>query len=75
LPKLPSPLLFSIIVIRKKLARRLLTHDQEERIGGRPDYRYMRACRHRPVVDRALQKTQIADDHGKKLPKTVFSLK
>jgi hypothetical protein len=31
---------------------------------------------HRPVVDRALQKnTHIADDHGKKLPKTIVSLK
>jgi hypothetical protein len=28
------------------------------------------------VVDRALQKkTQIADDHGQKLPKTMVSLK
>jgi hypothetical protein len=38
---------------------------QEERLGGRPHYRYRRARRHRPVVDRVLQKNiQIADDHG-----------
>ncbi len=50
-------------------------HLQEEHLGGRPHYRYRRACRHRPVVERALQKTQIADDHGQKLPKTMVSLK
>jgi hypothetical protein len=42
-----------------------LVHLQEEHLGGRPHYRYRRACRHRRVVDRVLQKnTQIADDHG-----------
>jgi hypothetical protein len=43
-------------------------HLQEERLGGRPHYRYRRARgarRHRPVVDRVLQKNiQIANDHG-----------
>ncbi len=40
-------------------------HLQEERLGGRPHYCYRRACRHRPVVDRVLQKNiRIADDHG-----------
>ncbi len=42
-----------------------LVHLQEERLGGRPYYRYRRARRHCPVVDRVLQiKIQIADDHG-----------
>jgi hypothetical protein len=50
-------------------------HLQEERLGGRPHYRYRRARHHCPVVDRVLKKTQIADDHGKKLPKTIVSLK
>ncbi len=51
-------------------------HLQEEHLGGRPHYRYRRARRHSPVVDRALQKkTQIADDHGQKWPKTMVSLK
>jgi hypothetical protein len=35
-----------------------------------------RARCHRPVVDRVLQKnTHIADDHGKKLPESIVSLK
>jgi hypothetical protein len=51
-------------------------HLQEERLGGRPHYRYRRARCHRCVVDRALpKKTQIADDHGQKLPKTIIFLK
>ncbi len=44
-------------------------HLQEEHVGGRPHHRSRRVrlrCR-RPVVDRALQKTHIADDHGKKI--------
>ncbi len=39
-------------------------HLQEERLGGRPHYRYKRAGRHRPVVDSAAKNTQIANDHG-----------
>jgi hypothetical protein len=51
-------------------------HLQEERIGGHPHYRYRKACRHRPVADRALQNcTHIADDHGQILSKTIVSLK
>ena len=51
-------------------------HLQEEGVGGRPHHRYRRARCHRSVVDRELQKnTHIADDHGKKLPETIVSLK
>jgi hypothetical protein len=51
-------------------------HLQEEHLGGCPHHRYRRACCHRPIVGRVLQKnTHIADDHGKKLPETIVSLK
>jgi hypothetical protein len=51
-------------------------HLQEEHVGGHPNHRYIKAhCRH-PVKDRKLQKnTHIADNHGKKLPETIISLK
>jgi hypothetical protein len=51
-------------------------HLQEEHVGGHPHHRYIKAnCRH-PVKDRTLQKnTHIADNHGKKLPETIISLK
>ena len=51
-------------------------HLQEELVGGPPEHRYIKACHRRPRVDRALQKnTHIADDHGKKLPETIISIK
>jgi hypothetical protein len=46
-------------------------HLQEELVGVAG---YIRA-RHRCWVDRALQKTHIADDHAKKLPEASVSLK
>jgi hypothetical protein len=51
-------------------------HLQEEHVGGHPHYRYIKAHCRRPVEDRTLQKnTRIADNHGKKLPETIISLK
>ncbi len=51
-------------------------HLQEELVGGRPHHRYIKACRRRPRVDRALQKnTRIADEHAKKLSEASDSLK
>jgi hypothetical protein len=51
-------------------------HLQEEHVGGHPHHRYIKAHCRRPVKDRMLQKnTHIADNHGKKLPKTSISLK
>jgi hypothetical protein len=52
-------------------------HLQEELVGGRrPHHRYRKACRRRPVVDRALQKnTRIADEHAKILPEASVSIK
>jgi hypothetical protein len=51
-------------------------HLQEQLVGGRQNHRYIKACCHRPRVDRALQKnTCIADDHAKKLPESSVSLK
>ncbi len=51
-------------------------HPQEELVGGRPQHRYIKACRRRPRVDRALKKnTHTAADHAKKLPEASFSLK
>ncbi len=51
-------------------------HLQEEHVGGHPHHGYIKAhCRH-PVKDRTLQKnTHIADNHGKKLPETISSIK
>jgi hypothetical protein len=41
-------------------------HLQEELVGGRPHHHYIKACHHRPRVDRGLQKnTHIVDDHAK----------
>jgi hypothetical protein len=51
-------------------------HLQEEHVGGHPYHRYIKAHCHRPVEDRMLQKnTHTADNHGKKLPETIISLK
>ncbi len=51
-------------------------HLQEELVGGRPHHRYLKACCHRPRVDRVLQKnTHIPDDHAQKLPEAIVSLK
>ncbi len=44
-------------------------HLQEDRLRGRPHYRYRRARRHRPVVDAKKH------NHGQKWPKTMVSLK
>ena len=53
-----------------------LRHLQEEGVGGRPQHRYIKACRRCTSVDRALQKnTHIADEHAKKLPEASVSLK
>jgi hypothetical protein len=43
---------------QKKIRAGKLLIDQghQERLGGRPHYRYRRARRRRPVLDRALQK-------------------
>ncbi len=51
-------------------------HPQEELVGGRPHHRYIKTCRCRPRVDRALQKnTHTAENHAKKLPEASISLK
>ncbi len=51
-------------------------HLQEKHVGGHPHHRYIKAHCRRPVEDRTLQKsTHIADNHGKKLPETIISLK
>jgi hypothetical protein len=51
-------------------------HLQEGLVGGHPHHRYIKACRRRPRVDRALEKNiHTADDHAKKLPEASFSLK
>ncbi len=51
-------------------------HLQEEHGGGHPHHRYIKAHCRCPVEDRTLQKnTHIADNHGKKLPETIISLK
>jgi hypothetical protein len=51
-------------------------HLQEGLVGGHPHHRYIKACRRRPRVDRALKKhTHIADDHAKKLSEASVSLK
>ncbi len=51
-------------------------HLQEELVWGRPEHRYIKACRRRPGVDRGLQiNTHIADEYAKKLPETSVSLK
>jgi len=51
-------------------------HLQEGLVGGHPHHRYIKACRRRPRVDRALKKnTRIADDHAKKLSEASVSLK
>ena len=51
-------------------------HLQEELVGGCRHHHYIKACRRRPKVDRALQKNKsIADDHAKKLPEASVSLK
>ncbi len=68
---------YLLLKVKSELASLLVDpgHLQEERIGGRPHYRYRRARRHRPVEDRALQKnTNITDDHGQILPETFVSL-
>ncbi len=51
-------------------------HPQEELVGGRPHYHYIKARRRRPRVDRALKKnTHTVGNHAKKLPEPSFSLK
>jgi hypothetical protein len=51
-------------------------HLQEEHVGGDPHHRYIKAHCRCPVEDRTLQKNiHIADNHGKKLPETIISLK
>ncbi len=51
-------------------------HLQEELVGGRPHYCYIKACHRRPRVDRGLQKNKhIADDHSNKLNEASVSLK
>ncbi len=51
-------------------------HLQEDLVGGLPHHRYIKACRRRPRIDRALQKNiHITDDHAKKLPEASVSLK
>ena len=51
-------------------------HLQEGLVEGHPHHRYIKACRRRPRVDRALKKnTRIADDHAKKLSEASVSLK
>jgi hypothetical protein len=79
---LPAPLLpyfipaafYFFIKVKSELASYLLApeHLQEEHVGGRPHHRNRRARCRRPLVDRALQKnTNIADNHGKKLPEQL----
>ena len=51
-------------------------HLQEVLVGGHPHHRYIKGCRCRPKVDRAMKKnTRIADDHAKKLSEASVSLK
>jgi hypothetical protein len=51
-------------------------HPQEELLGGRPHHRYIKSCRRRPRVDRALKtNTHTADNHANKLLESSFSLK
>jgi hypothetical protein len=70
-----TPLAFyHFLKVKSELASS--AHLQEECVGGPLHHHYKRAHHHCPVVDRVLQKnTHIADDHGKKLPKTIVSLK
>jgi hypothetical protein len=62
-PLLPyfTPLaIYLFLKVKSRLANCLLTQGTfKNRAGGRP---------HHPVVDRALQKKHIANDHGQKLP-------
>jgi hypothetical protein len=66
MPYFTPPAFYLFLKIKSELASRLLPQEPSRRaFRGRPHYRYRRARRHRPAVDRVLQKkTQLADDHG-----------